>query len=241
LVVAKIVGAAGESYIGWAQGLAFLPLEVMNQLNVIIFPLYSRLQDDKSELKETAGKMIFLLALILCPMWLGISALTPSLIDFVGAHKWLPAEQLVYLFIFGAFWASLSTPATILLNAVGQVKISLKLMVMWTILEWVITPLTTWYFGFVGFGISYGIISLTSIIPLVIIKRKFDIAIWSNVRAPLILSIVMSIPVYFIAQNFVHNFLQLLLVAGSGAVIYGALLLAFIKPKVIDLVKSLRR
>ncbi|MBI4039755.1 oligosaccharide flippase family protein, partial [Candidatus Daviesbacteria bacterium] len=181
LVIARMVGSVGVGYISWSQGLAFLPLEVMNIIIRVTFPAYSRLQDDHETLRVAIDKSLFLTTLFVYPLLFGLMAIMPSLVAHVVSSKWQPAVPLFYLFCFSTFWATLSTTFTNVLNAVGKINITLKLMVMWTVLTWVLSPLLTLYYGFTGAAIASALISFTSIIPVIIIRNMFKIEIIKNI------------------------------------------------------------
>lgn len=226
LLIAKMVGSLGVGYITWAQSLAFLPLEVMNIMIRLTFPAYSRLQDNLEDLKKTLENSLFVTAVALYPLLFGLVALSPSLINHVVSSKWQPALPLIYLFSLGAFWATLSSPFTNFLNAIGKIKITLKLMIMWTFLEWILSPILTLFFGYLGVGLASALISFTSIIPIIIIKRIVDVEIIRNIWQPILASLLMAAFASVLAQMFVSNLVSLLIVVIiSGAFYLGTILL----------------
>lgn len=224
LVIAKMVGSVGVGYITWAQALAFLPLEAMNIMIRVTFPAFSRLQEDKKHLKEALEDSLFMTGVFLYPMLFGLIAIAPSLIEHVVSSKWQPALPLIYLFSIGAFWATLSSPFTNFLNAIGKIKTTLKLMVMWTTLEWILTPFLTLYFGYLGVGVASAMISVTSIIPIFIIKKIIDVAIIKNIWQSITASVIMAVFSFFLSGLFVKDFFTLLLVILISALFYFGIL-----------------
>lgn len=220
LVIGKMVGPVGVGYITWSQGLAFLPLEVINIMIQVTFPAFSRIQHDRQTLKQTLEESLFFSTFFLYPMLFGLMAVFPSLVYHVVSSKWAPAFPLFYLFCLNTFWATLSTTFTNVLNAIGKIQITLKLMVMWTILTWVLSPALTYFYGFVGVAIASAVISFTSIIPIMIIKKELDVTVVKNIWKPLVASIVMAVPTYFVATFIVSNFLTLLVAIGVGGAFY---------------------
>lgn len=240
LVIAKMVGSLGVGYITWAQSLAFLSLEVMNIMIRVTFPAFSRLQDDKENLKETLEHSLFATAFILYPMLLGLNAIAPSLIAHVVSSKWQPALPLIYLFSIGAFWATLSSPFTNFLNAIGRIKTTLKLMVMWTVLEWVLAPILTLKFGFIGVGIASALISITSIIPLLIVKKLIKVEVLKNIWQSLLASSIMGVFAYILSANFVNNFLSLFVVILISAIFYFGFIMILAKQRIIKYYQSFK-
>jgi len=240
LVIAKMVGAVGVGYITWAQSLAFLSLEVMNIMIRVTFPAYSRLQDDKESLKTTLEDSVFVTGVVLYPMLFGLNAIAPGLIAHVVSPKWQPALPLIFLFSVGAFWATLSSPFTNFLNAIGKINTTLKLMVMWTSLEWILTPILTIYFGFIGVGIASAIISVTSLIPLFIIKKMIKIEIIKNIWQPILASSIMGLFAFISGRIFITNYLTFLEVVIISAVVYLCLIFLLAKQRIVRYYQSFK-
>lgn len=231
LVIAQMVGSVGVGYISWAQSLAFLPLEVMNIMIRVTFPAYSRLQDNEEVLKKTIEKTLFMTTFFLYPMMFGLMAIFPSLITHVVSSKWLPASPLFYLFSVTTFWATLSSPFTNVFNAIGKIHITLKLMVMWTVLTWILSPVLTIQFGFTGVAIASAIISFTSIIPMLIVRKMLKVKVIRSVWQPFIAAALMAVPTYFLAQILATNFITLLGVCLIGGCFYFGLMFLLAREK----------
>lgn len=232
LIVAGIIGKAGVGYVTWAQNIASMPLEVMNIITRITFPAFSRLQDNKDALKKTLEKSIFFTSLFVYPLLFGVMATAPSLVAHVVHNNWKPALPLVYLFSVSAFWSALSVPFTNFLNAIGRINTTLKLMVMWTVLEWAITPFLTIQYGFIGVAVASALISFTSIIPIIIIKKIVDVKILKNISLPFVSAAIMGIITYYICQVLVVNFYTLVITIIIGGLIYLGLVFGFGKDKI---------
>lgn len=240
LVIAGIVGNAGVGFIGQGQRIAFLPLEIMNIITRVTFPTFSRLQHDKKSLRKTLEKSLFATGVFLYPMLFGVLAIAPSLVKFLNESKWGPALPLIYLFSVTAFWATLSSPFTNFLNAIGKVNITLKLMIMWTILEWGLAPLFTIKYGFIGMGYSSAIISFTSIIPLFIIKRQMKVSILENIWQPIVSSILMAAVIFYLSFLIPPQLPTILILIIFGAFIYFTILWLLAKNKITSNLRDLK-
>ena len=197
----------------------------MNIIIRVTFPAYSRLQHDRQSLKIAIEKSLFFTALFLYPLLFGLLALAPSLVTHIVSAKWQPALPLIYLFGINTFWATLSSPFTNAFNAIGKIGITLKLMIMWTVLTWVLSPLLTYIYGFIGVAIASAIIAFTSIIPLIIIKKIMAVEILKNIWQPILASVFMALVVYPISQVLVTDLGTLLIAVTIGGVIYISLIL----------------
>ncbi len=240
LVIAKIVGTTGVGYITWSQNIAFIPLEIMNIMTRVTFPAFSRLQDDQVALKQTLEKSLFLTGLFLYPMLAGILALAPSIVTHVVSVKWQPALPLIYLFAITTFWATLSTPFTNFLNAIGRIGVTLKLMIMWTVLEWVLAPILTYFFGFLGMGLNSALISFTSVIPIIVIKKIIKVEIFGNIWQSFLSSTIMGLAVFLLAHSFSNNFLTVLVMVPIGGLFYLGLMLLFARDRILIYLKGAR-
>lgn len=240
LVVARMVGPTGIGYITWSQNIAFLSLEVMNIMVRVMFPAFARLQHDERALKSTLERTIFLTGLLFYPILFGVLAIAPSLVAHVVSSKWGPALPLIYLFSINAFWAAISTSFTNFLTAIGKIGITLKLMVLWTILEWALVPVLTIYYGFYGVAIAQAIIAFTSIIPIIIVVRMIKINVLKQLWQPLSASIVMGILTYMIAIYFVFNFLSLLVASLIGGLIYLLIMIVLARDRILNEIRIFR-
>jgi O-antigen/teichoic acid export membrane protein len=255
LVVAGMVGPFGMSQITWAMSIAFMSLEVMNNMSRVMFPAFARMQHDPEGLKQTLERTIFLTCLLFYPALFGTLAVAPSLVEHVVSSKWLPALPLIYLFAINVFWAALSTSFTNFLNAVGKIGITLKLMVMWTVLEWLLVPLLTINYNIYGVPLGQAIISFTSLIPIIIVTRMVKINIFKQVWRPLTASLIMSGITFFatrywvllsqpltqmLKNDFISNVIVLLLMVFFGVIVYLGLVFVIARSQILASYKLLR-
>ncbi len=239
LVVAKMIGSLGVGYVTWAQGLAFIPLQAMSAIITITFPLFSRLQDNKKSLSSSIEMSLFVTTLVVYPLVFGSMAILPSVITYVVSSKWQPAQLSFYLFSLSTLLSVISTIFTNALSAIGKIKITLKLMIFWTVLTWILTPLLVVSYGFVGVAISTFLISLTSIITIILTKRLLTLHIFNQIWLPALGSILMAAVVYLLSLYLVRDKLSLGVVIVIGGLIYVGFILLVGKRKLINQLKVL--
>lgn len=240
LVIARMVGPVGIGYITWSQALAFLPLEVMNIIIRITFPAFSRLQDDKQSLSRAIGKSLFATSLFVYPVLFGLGAILPAFVTYVVSPKWQPAVSSFYLFAFSTFWAVISTTLTNVLNAVGKIRLTLKLMIFWTVLTWVLTPVLVSVYGFTGVALASFLISFTSVITVVLVKRFIEVKVLEAIYLPTLASLIMGISVFLLTDNFVRGWATLIPAILLGFIIYSSLILLLGRDRVFTELKSLK-
>jgi len=209
----KIIGADGVGIIGWAQTWSQKPLRfIMDNVTKVTFPAYSRLQHDPQELKKAIEKTLFFISLITFPIVALLATLAPLAVKIIPRYsKWETALIPLALYCFNSALAAISTPLTSTLNAIGKVKINTYLMVMWTALAWILTPVLAIKFGYLGVAYATAIIALSSGIPVIIVHRLTHFSISNSFAKPALATLVMLMPSLFITDIFFNLIVSLLL------------------------------
>jgi O-antigen/teichoic acid export membrane protein len=181
-------------YIQWAKNWSMYPynLTVQNVL-AITFPTYSRLQSRKDLLKKAIEKSLFFISLAIFPILIGMSVFVWPLTQVVERYQqWEPAVPSFIFFALSIGWAALSTPLVNTLNAIGKINKTLKLMSLWTVLTWILTPLLLWWIGFNGVALAALIISFTSVLSIRMVKQYVPVEIMPQISLALVGSISMA-------------------------------------------------
>ena len=227
----KVLPIAQVGYIGFAQKWAFTPLRlIMDNIIRITFPSFSRLQHDKNILSKALEKSIFAASFLIFPSLVGLVILSPYFIKLIPKYtKWEPALISLTFFSVNAILSSISTPLTNALNAIGKIKITLYLMVFWTIATWVLTPIAIVIFGFNGVSAASAFIALSLVVVVYLTKKYIDFNIFSITIYPLLCTFIMGGTIYFISPFVVRNILSLLIMIITGAILYFGLMFIFAK------------
>lgn len=229
--VGTLLSSASIGYIGFAQKWAFLPLRlVMDNVIKVTFPSYSRLQHDKEGLKLAIEKSLFLISIVIFPIAVFLISYSQFLVKFIPKYeKWEPALISLAFFSASTIFASISTPLTNFLNAIGKVKITLIFMIGWTIATWILTPLLITRFGYSGFAIASFIISLSSVVVVLVARRYVDFSFMRPVFRQFIAALLTFI---FIALTddiidsfvilFVHGIIAICIYSGILYMVAGS-------------------
>lgn len=238
----KALPIAQVGYIGFAQKWAYMPLRlIMDNVIRITFPSFSRLQHEKDVLTKALEKAMFASCYIIFPAVTGLVIMSPYFIHFIPKYqKWEPALFSLFLFSVNACLSSVSTPLTNALNAIGKIKISLYLMVFWTIATWVLTPILIVMYGFNGVAIASALISLSVVGVVIITKRYINFSIIFTTAVPVISTIIMGVIVYFLSGIFVKGIISLLAMSLVGALLYFATSFIIAKEQIAADIKMVR-
>ena len=234
----KVLTFTEVGFIGWAQRWANMPLRfIMDSVNKVTFPVYSRLQDNLSVLKTGIEKALFSVCSLTFPVLAGLGLLASSLIEFLPRYlKWQPAILALYLFCFQAALACVSTTLTNVLNATGRIKTTLKLMIMWTTLTWVLTLLLIHFWGFNGVALAALLVAMTVFLPIWLVRKIVSFNLIENVGKPFLATLLMAASLYLIIPWLVKSLFGIGLAVLFGAIIYLLLMLVLARKKIVEAV-----
>ncbi len=238
----RVLPLAQVGYIGFAQKWAFVPLRlIMDNVIRITFPSFARLQNDKEVLTKAIEKSIFAACFLIFPALMGLVVLAPYFIYLIPKYiKWEPAILSLSFFAINAALSSISTPLTNALNAIGKIKITLYLMVFWTVSTWVITPLAIMMFGFNGVSFASAFIALSVVLVIFISKRYIQFNVIKMLINPFLAAIFMGGVIYFLSPLVVKNIVMLIFMIIFGAVLYFSTMLALAKNQILSDIKFIR-
>ncbi len=182
-------------YINFAKQWSQVPYQLTVQnVIAITFPTYSRLQHDRNLLRKAIEKTLFFISLSIFPLLIGMCVFIGPFISLVAKYqKWQPALLTFILFTLSIGWGAISTPLTNTLSAIGKIDVTLKLMIMWTSLTWILTPLMIWWFGFQGVAIAAFIISFSSVLPIWYVRKILPVQVWENTWRQLVAAGAMAL------------------------------------------------
>ncbi len=242
IVIGAMMTPQHYGYMSWAKQWSMYPynLTVQNVM-AITFPTFSRLQGNKEALRKAIEKSLYFITLGIFPIIVGMSVFIYPLTQVVEKYnKWEPTILSFVLFSLSIGWSAISSPLTNTLNAVGKVNQTLKLMVMWTVLTWVVTPLCLRFFGYHGVAIGSFLIAFSSIIPVFMVKKIVDISVLEQVWRHGVSAGVMG-GFGILLMNFWTRGLEWLLIGMmSSVVVYAIMTLLLGKHKLLLEIQSLR-
>ncbi len=198
IFLGRVIGPVGLGYLGWAKKWAEQPLRfLMDNVTKVAFPAFARMQDGGENLQRAVEKSLFFLTFLTFPILVGFSVLASDMVKIIPRYsKWEPALLALYLYCFNSAWATVSSSMTNLLNAIGQIKKTFKLMIMWLVLTWALMPILGMKFGYNGVAVATALIAFSSVVAIYVARKlvKFNLA--SSLGKPLLASALMGIVIY---------------------------------------------
>ncbi len=196
LVLGKILPISHVGYLGWAKKWAEAPLRlIMDNIIRVTFPAFARLQEDRVTLGKALEKSFFFLGLFILPISALLILFIKPMIEFIPKYaKWEPALLAFYLYTISSIMSSFSSPTVNALNAIGKIRSTLLLMIVWTVLTWILVPLLSINLGYNGAAIAAVIISFTSILPIIMIRKIISFSLIASLGKPFAATLVMTLP-----------------------------------------------
>lgn len=242
LVLSYYLPLAQFGYILWAKNWSSYPynMTVQNVMS-LTFPTFARLQHDYVLLRKAIEKSLYFISLAIFPILAGMCAfIFPLLAVFPVYQQWQPAAISLILFTISIASGAISTPITNALTAIGKISITLKLMTLWTLLTWILTPISIYYYGYNGVALAAFIISLTSVLPIIYLKRIIQISVIDQIWRQTVAAVGIVVIGVFGTEYWSQNQLWLGIGITLSGLVYCGLLLLLGKNKLLSELKSLR-
>jgi len=183
ILIGKFFTPAQVGFYNRANTLRQLPVKnISATLNKVTYPLFSKIQDDNVQLKNTNKKIMQMSVFLVAPLLLFMSALSEPLFRFLFTEKWLPAVPYFQILCLSGIVLPISSYNFNILKVKGRSDIFLKLEIVKKTLA-VIVIFISFQWGI--YGLLYGHLFL-SIFGLLINAfysgRLIDYSVWSQMK-----------------------------------------------------------
>ncbi|MFC1625706.1 oligosaccharide flippase family protein [Patescibacteria group bacterium] len=235
-VLGGILGPAGIGILGWAQKWGQAPLRFfMDHILKVTFPAFARMQDEKEELSRTLTRSIFFISFLVFPSLIGLLVVAPTLVNIIPRYaKWTPALFPLSLIAINTVFAATTTQLTNVLNSIGRIKVTLKLMIMWTTLTWLLVPFLAIKFGVNGAAAGYSLVGVSSVVAIIVARRHIKFSLIEATIKPLLASFVMGGALLIVRGFLPVSLTSVFLMIGSGLIIYTAGIYLLVGVSIID-------
>ncbi len=223
VILAKFLPFAQIGYIGFAQRNSFFAFRyIVDSVTKVSFSTYARMQENKVLLRSAIEKSLFFVSFTMFPISFGVIVTMPYIIEYFPNwhNKWEPALLSVVFFSLNALVSSFSNILVNVLDATGKVKITLRLMVIWTALTWILTPVFIIFYGYNGVAIASFLVTLSIFYTIYLVKEVVVFDFVKSIYKPFLSSCIMILGVFITSQLFVTNFFTLFITIGFGVCIY---------------------
>lgn len=231
-----ILGTVGVGFLGWAQKWAYTPLRLfLDHVLRVTFPAFSRMQNEGAHLERSVTRSIFFVCFLVFPATVGLLLIAPVLVKIIPQYgKWEPALIPLALICVNTFFASITSQLTNLLNAIGKIKITFRLMVMWTILTWIFVPFLARLYGVNGAALGYALVGVSSVVAIYITHKIVRFSLIESTLKPIFGSLIMGAFIFGLRLILPVNVISVIVMAVSGFLIYIMVMYFIIGVSVFD-------
>jgi PST family polysaccharide transporter/lipopolysaccharide exporter len=230
--VSAFLGTAPLAFYQYAYRFSNAPAtELTSVISSVMFPAFSKLQNDTAQLRDAFKKTLRVNAFISAPVAFGIAVVTPDFVLVFLGEQWtamiLPMQILaVYGFLralgqtFGPIWKATGRPD--ILAKLGGLRVLLIAVTIY--------PVTvTWGYGIAGTAAVVTAIYIFPMMPLDIYlaSSMLNVSPWETVREmgyPVVASAVMAGVVWYVDSALqLPSIAELVINIAVGAVVYVAM------------------
>lgn len=216
ILIGRHFTAKDLGYYTQARQLEQIPVDSLSRVvNNVSFPAYSKLQDDRKQLKTMVRQNLLILVFINTPLMFYLSTVAKPLIVFLYSDKWIESIPYFQFLCLGfGLLLIIHDCSLTALKAVGRTDYVLKLEIIKKILGVILLVTGMHFFGI--WGIMYAL-AVNSFLELFLngfcLKKEISYGPWDQIRdllPPVILSLVASFATYMflryvpIASNFLN-------------------------------------
>ena len=224
LVIGKKYTSAELAYYNRAFTLSQFPsTSISDVMNRVIFPVLSRVQDDREKLVEGYFKYLHLSHYIILPLMGLMVVLAQPLVEVVLTEKWLPMVPYLRLFCLNFMLYPIIQQSANPVAAIGHVAILFRYQIIKRIISFVIL------FTTIGLGINAicaGIFlnsCIEAVLSIYVERKEIGIGFRRQLSSQLdviLLTIGICAIAYGITLLFSMPILQLLVGGGVGVILY---------------------
>ena len=234
IFVGAVSGAAAVGYLNWALTFSKLPILFMSDIFRVTFPTYARIQHDRERLAKAISKTIRFTNLFLFPAVFMLAATAKPIVTLIFTDKWLPALPAFYLHLLGILVVGISNTFMDTFWAMGKTKIAVKLLVIYTVLNWATSVPLVYRYGFIG-AMAGSVIVLLVSLPLTwyymrkLVPLNLFGQLWPAFTAGGLAGLIT-----FGASGMAVNLISLLTLMFAGGLIYLGLLWLFDRRQLVE-------
>lgn len=247
LLIGRLLGAEALGFYWVAYQLMLRPMQILNPvITKVAFPLFSKIQNDNSRLRNGYLQLIEVIALVSMPVYFGMYAVSDSLVPLLLGQGWIDAVVIFNVLVILGMFYSLGNPIGSLLLSKGRADLGFWFNVFALIITvpaiiigsgwgaigiaWALVLITTFIFFPCGFVLRWYVVKLR---PLEYIRSFFLFVL---------IACAMALSVKFVGQyvQIGSHILRLCIFSFCGAVFYMTCLWFFKKRFIYSLVNMIR-
>lgn len=176
--------------------------QIVNIFTKVMYPVFSKEQDDNSKLKFYYYELLKIISLFIIPAMLFLIFFTTILINYMFGHKWDESIPIIKIFSWAVILQMPLVSITALIRGSGKPKTELYFQLVKSFIFYIpLIYLGTYYYGIIGTAYGHLIFKiLTLILGVYLLNKLFDIRIteiFKAMRVSIIIGFLPFVILYF--------------------------------------------
>lgn len=223
VLIALLFGMASAGFVEWAVILVGYLQRPLFLLNRLLFPTYSKLQQNKAKLSEAVNYTYVVSGLVFFGSAGLLFALAPEIVTFVYGNKWLPALTILYLLVISKAFIPMSIINGALADALGWAKTVFYISIFRSVFLLVSTLLFIIIFNsYIAFGYAMICTEILHIILYILLKRELPAVSIVKTQWLFAAAAVCTVLTLTVAESYfqVESLLMLVAALAVGGIVY---------------------
>ena len=154
-IVGRVLGMEALGFYTIAYTISNLPAtQITHLVGRVMFPVYSKLQDDRDVLRDAYLKTLKYVSMLSIPAAFGIFVIAPDFVNVVLGDKWMPAVPALQVLCIYGLLRSVGAINGPIFNATGNAKVLQNLTFMRLVICIIILIPLTLKWGILGTAIA---------------------------------------------------------------------------------------
>lgn len=208
--VGKLLGATMLGFYQMAYRFSNMPAtEITHVIFGVMFPAYSKMQEDIPRLREGYLKVLMITAFLSFPIGGLIFFLAPEFVNILLGEKWMPMVPAMRVLVLWGLIRSIGATTGPVFYGLGKPEIATKLQCFQVIVMFILLYPLTIKWGILGTSLAVVLASLASnIIVLFRIVRLIECRTWNFIKlivCPLISVMIASSFIMILKRNLLSS------------------------------------
>lgn len=229
LIIGKMYSSADLAYYNRGKQFPYLIITNVNtSIDSVLLPVMSKVQDNKSDVKNMTRRSIKISTYVMAPLMMGLAFTAPTVVRIILTDKWLACVPYLRIFCITYMFYPIHTANLNAIKAMGRSDLFLKLEILKKIVGMLLLLSTMW-FGVMAMAYSLLISSvLTQLINTWPNRKLLNYGYWNQLKDILpgiILAVIMGICILPISLLKISDIavLMIQIVVGASIFIIGSI------------------
>jgi len=231
-LIGKFLNSSALGVYSLAYNIMLYPLQNISRVLLrILFPAFSKIQDDNKKFKEAYLKTIFFISLVSFPIMFGLIATADIFVSVLFGDKWANLAPILMILAPVGVIQSIGTTNGSIFMAKGNTNLLLRVGI-WSTIITIIFFIGGIFYGVEGVAISYLLSNIVLFYPVFKISwGQIELSVSEGIKKIfpiLLISSFMGLVVWifgqWLNQFHINSIIQLMIMVISGKIIYISLI-----------------